>query len=182
MRACNAVELNDTEIDAIPRDKRVRIVQAQIEGGRLELSGLYKKLEDAKVQNSELEFRIRELTAELADERKKGQTRQKANDKLSEQLRELRTQIGKQETKLRSIGGDGASLALKDADMERVAAQLERENANVLKLQAAIERRRNELAAVDAQCREEGDARSFELAQLAQEKPKLIDLINLELQ
>jgi len=176
------VELNDAELEAIPQDKRVRIVQAQIEGGRLELADLYQKLEDQKVQNSEFEYRIRELTAEVADERKKLQVRQKSNDKQSEQLRDLRNEIAKDENKLRSLGGDTTSLSLRDADLERLASQLERESSNVLKFQAAIEKRRNELAAIELQYREESELLNFELTQLSQEKKKLLDLIALEMQ
>jgi chromosome segregation ATPase len=176
------VELNDTEIAAIPQDKRVRIVQAQIEGGRAELTELYGKLENQKVQNSELEFRIRELHTELVDTRKRLHGRQKSNDKLSEQLRELRSEIAQQETKLRSIGGDSQVQSGRDADVDRLAAQLERENANVLKLQATLESRRNELATIDAQYREDAAERTFELNQLSQERRKLLDLISLELQ
>jgi hypothetical protein len=41
----------------IPQSKRAGIVQGQIEGGRVELTDLYHKLEDQKIENSELEYR-----------------------------------------------------------------------------------------------------------------------------
>jgi chromosome segregation ATPase len=177
-----AVELDDAELEGIPQDKRVRIVQAQIEGGRAELADLYKKLEDQKVQSSELEYRARELHTELVEARKRLHVRQKGNDQLSDQLRDLRGEIAQHESKLRSLGGDPQSLIVRDADLDRLAAQLERESANVLKLQAALESRRNELASIDTQYREEAEERTFELGQLGQERKKLLDLINLELQ
>ena len=55
------IELSDDELEAIPQDKRVKIVQAQIEGGRAELSELYEKLEEQKLSCSELEYKLREI-------------------------------------------------------------------------------------------------------------------------
>jgi small-conductance mechanosensitive channel len=176
------VELDDTEIEAIPQDKRVRIVQAQIEGGRIELANLYQKLEAEKLQNSELEFKIRELNTLLGEERKRLQMKQKSNAKLSDQLKQIRAELGQQEHKLQSLGGDATRSGAKDGELDRLASQLERENSNVLKLQAQLEKRRNELASIEIQYREETEERSFELDQLVNEKKKLLDLINLEVQ
>jgi hypothetical protein len=104
------------------------------------------------------------------------------NETLSEQLRDTRSDIAQQETKLRSLGGDAQFRTLRDADVDRLAAQLERESANVLQLQASLETRRNELATIDAQYHDNGEERTFELSQSSQERRKLLDLINLELQ
>jgi chromosome segregation ATPase len=176
------VELNDADIAAIPRDKRIRIIQAQIDGGRAELADLYKKLETEKVQNTELEFRIRELDGSLTDERKKLQGRQRANDKLSEQLKQIRAEIGQKESRLKALGGDLQALVGRDSEVDRMANQLDKEQANVLRLQAQIEKRRNELMAIDLQYKEESEERRLELEQISFEKRKMLDLLNLELQ
>lgn len=180
--APEVIELSDDELEAIPQDKRVKIVQAQIEGGRAELSELYEKLEEHKLANSELEYKLHELHTALTDERKKVQTKQKANDKFSEELRTLRSEIGQHENKLRQLGGGETNSRLKDSDINKLATQLEREQANVLKLQAQIEKRRNELMAIDLQYKEETEDMKSELEKLVQDKQKTMDLINLEMQ
>jgi small-conductance mechanosensitive channel len=176
------VELSDTEIEAIPQDKRVRIVQAQIEGGRLEIANLFQRLESEKIQNSELEFKVRELATLLDEERKRLKLKQKSNATLTDQLRQLRTEVGQQEHKLQTLGGDTSRGSGRDAELDKLANQLEREQANVLKFQAQIQRARNELASIELQYREETEEKMCELDQLTNEKRKLIDLINLECQ
>ena len=178
------VELSDDELEAIPRDKRVRIVQAQIEGGRAELADLYKKLEEYKLSNSELDYKLRDINAAVVDERKKLQQKRKNNDKLSEELKQLRAEVAQQENKLHQLAGDDSQRnpKMKESDVDRLAAQLDREQANVLKLQAAIEKRRNELASIDAQFKAETDDMKAEFEALTQEKKKTLDLISLEMQ
>lgn len=179
------IELSDDELEAIPQDKRVRIIQAQIEGGRAELADLYKKLEEYKLSNSELDYKLREVNSAVTDERKKLQQKRKNNDKLSEELKQLRSEVAQHENKLHQLAGgdsDPRTLRLKDSDVDRLAVQLDREQASVLKLQAAIEKRRNELAAVDAQFKAEAEDMKAELESLTQEKKKTLDLIALEMQ
>lgn len=180
--APEVIELSDDELEAIPQDKRVKIVQAQIEGGRAELADLYEKLEEHKLSNSELEYKLREVNSALVDEKKKVQIKQKTNDKYAEELRILRSEIAQHENKLRQLGGSETNPRLKDADVNKLATQLDREQSNVLKLQAQIEKRRNELMAIDLQHKEETEDMKIELEKLVQEKQKTLDLINLEMQ
>lgn len=178
----NIYELTDEEINAIPQDKRVKIVQAQIEGGRAELADLYEKLANEKMQLSELEFKGNELSAAVIDERKKIQQKEKNNDKLTEHLRDLRNEVAKLEEKLKQIRGDGGTQPIKDVNVDRLASQLDKEQTNVLKVQAQIERRRNELAQLDLQFQGEAENKQFEYQQLKDEKKKLMDLIGMEMQ
>ena len=179
-----AIELSDDELEAIPQDKRVKIVQAQIEGGRAQLADLYQKLEDEKVMNSELEYKIKELNNLLIDDRKKLQLKQKNNAKLLDQLRLIRGEVGQQENKLRSFETDShnRSQTLTENDIERLTAQLDKEQSNVLRLQVQIEKQNSELAKLDLQSQQESDMMKFELNKLKEEKKKTLDLIGLEMQ
>ncbi|KAK8896330.1 hypothetical protein M9Y10_014228 [Tritrichomonas musculus] len=179
-----AIELSDDELEAIPQDKRVKIVQAQIEGGRAQLADLYQKLEDEKVMNSELEYKIKELNNLLIDDRKKLQLKQKNNAKLLDQLRQIRGEVGQQENKLRSFETDShnRSQTLTENDIERLTAQLDKEQSNVLRLQVQIEKQNSELAKLDLQSQQESDMMKFELNKLTEEKKKTLDLIGLEMQ
>ena len=178
-----AIELSDDELEAIPQDKRVKIVQAQIEGGRAQLADLYQKLENEKVTNTELEYKIKELNNNLIDEKKKLQIKQKNNAKLLDQLRQIRGEVG-QENKLRTFATDSnnRSQTLTENDIERLTAQLDREQANVLRLQVQIEKQNSELAKLDLQSQQESDMMKFELNKLTEEKKKTLDLIGLEMQ
>lgn len=179
-----AIELSDDELEAIPQDKRVKIVQAQIEGGRAQLADLYQKLENEKVINSELEYKIKELNSILIDEKKKLQMKQKNNAKLTDQLRQLRGEVGAYENKLQTFAVDSnnRSQTLKETDIERLTAQLDKEQANVLRLQVQIEKQNSELTKLDLQSHQESDMMKFELNKLTEEKKKTIDLIGLEMQ
>lgn len=179
-----AIELSDDELEAIPQDKRIKIVQAQIEGGRAQLVDLYKKLEDEKVMNSEYEFKIKELNGILIDERKKLQAKQNSNAKIIEQLRQLRDEVGQYENKLLLIGADSnnQSQTLTENDIDRLTSQLDKEQANVLRLQVQIEKQNNEVANLDIKSRQETDTMKFELNKIIEEKKKIIDLIGLEMQ
>ncbi|OHS98049.1 hypothetical protein TRFO_35616 [Tritrichomonas foetus] len=184
MEDYEAIELSDDEIEAIPQDKRVKIVQAQIEGGRAQLVDLYEKLEKEKVMNTELEFKIKELNQMLIDEKKKLQLKQKNNSKLTDQLRQLRGDVGQQEHKLRSFGIDSnnRSQTISNNDIERLAAQLDKEQANVLRLQVQLEKQNGELMKLDLQCKQEAESMKFDFCQIVEEKKKIMDLIGLEMQ
>ena len=97
----HVVELDDEEIFAIPEDKRAKIIQAQIEGGRLEIDELYEKLTHEHENVSELEYSIRELTAAVTEERRKTQTNVKQREKIKQDLLKKRTEISDLEAKLR---------------------------------------------------------------------------------
>ena len=179
-----AIELSDDEIEAIPQDKRIKIVQAQIEGGRAQLLDLYKKLEDEKVMTSELEYKMKELNSIIIDEKKKLQLKQKNNAKLADQLRQVRGDVGTQENKLKSFGIDvnNRSQTLTENDIDRLAAQLDKEQNNVLRLQVQLEKQNAELMKLDIQYKQETETMKFEYNQLVEEKKKVIDLIGLEMQ
>lgn len=178
----HATELTDDDIIAIPQDKLVKILNAQIEGARSELSSLYSNLEEEKLSVTELEYKHRELEAILNDEKRKLQMKEKNKQTLNKQLVELRNKIAEQEAKIKHFKGSNDENTIKSSEIERLTQQVEKEAGNVLKYQALIEKRRNELAAIDAQYANELDAINYEIKVTNDEKNKFIDLIDLYMQ
>ena len=176
------VELDDEEIFAIPQDKRAKILQAQIEGGRLEIAELYENLTKEKENVSELEYSIRELTAAVAEEKRKTQSNVKQRDKVKQDLLKKRTEIADLETKLRTLGGDHKGDTIRDSEIGKLQQALEKEEATVLKYRALIEKRNNEILAVDYKFKSDQEQLEFDEKTVAAEKAKLLDMIELQMQ
>ena len=178
----HATELTDEDISAIPQDKLVKILNAQIDGARSELQSLYSSLEEEKLSVTELEYKHRELEAILNDEKKKLQFKEKSKQTVNKQLIDLRGKISEQESKIKHFKGGSEGDTIKASEIEKLQSQLEKEAGNVLKYQALIEKRRNELAAIDSQFANELDAIQYEIKLTNDEKNKIIDLIELHMQ
>ena len=176
------VELSDDEIFAIPLDKRVKILQAQIDGARSELSDIYEKLEQEKLAEAETMYKLNDITSILSEEKKKLQIKIKSKEKLNAELVDLRNNAGKLEEKIRSLGLDVPSGAtIKESEVEKLLSILEKEQNTVLKYQALIEKRSHELFSISKQC--EGDIESLQLEIQANEneKKKMLHIISLEM-
>ena len=177
------VELTDQDFQFLSNENRLKILRGQIENGRNTLKDYYGKLEQAKVQRIELDFKIRELNSVLAEEKKRQLPKQKQVAALEEQLRKIRADKSLLENKLQELGNDQTQVTgSKGATIEKLQLQLDKEQANVLKLQAAIEKRRNELATIDAKVQADANSAAEEIQNLLDERKKTLDLIELESQ
>ena len=176
------IELEDEELFAIPQDKRAKIIQAQIEGGRTEIADLYESLTKEHDSVAELEYSIKELTAYVNEERRKVQANTKQRDKTKQDLLKRRSEVSELETKLRSYGGDHRGDTIHNSEIDKLTQALEKEEANVLKYRALIEKRNNEIKTVDLQF--QGDMEQLEIDEknVSNERAKLIDLIELNMQ
>ena len=177
------VELTDQDFQFLSNENRLKILRGQIENGRNTLADLYGELEQDKVQRIELDFKIRELHSVLNEEKKRQLPKQKQVAMLEDQLRKIRGDKSLLENKLQELGNDKNEVTgSKGAKIEKLQLQLDKEQANVLKLQAAIEKRRNQLATIDAQVQAEANSAIEEIHNIIDERKKTLDLIELESQ
>ena len=178
----HVVELDDEEIFAIPQDKRAKILQAQIEGGRLEIAELYENLTKEHEAVSELEYSIRELSAALTEEKRKTQQNIKQREKVKQDLQKKRQEVAELENKLRALSGDSNGDTIRNSEIEKLQQELEKEEGNVLRYRALIEKRNNEILAVKYKFQGELEQIEFDEKNVANEKSKLLDLIDLQSQ
>lgn len=174
-------ELDDDEINNIPADLKVRVVQLQVEKGREELQEAYKQFEQVKVDLVDLEFNEKELQNNIASEKKKLQVNNKNKDNRANELRKIHNQLSQLEDKLRQLGPEHKGNTIKDSEVNELVRNIENAESTVLKLQVQLEKRTNELQALDLNFKSEVDQLDFDLRKLEEEKKKTMELIGLHM-
>ena len=131
-------ELSESELQLIPKNAKIKYFESKVEVGKEDLASLFASLKEKKVRQTDLKFKVTELSELIAEEKRKQTVQQTQKDSLNSNLAEMRenAQLFQQKAKALNIKNDVKS------NVEKLLGALQKQQDAVLKLQVQIDKQR----------------------------------------